>query len=80
MAVVGGSVPGVSMAWLAEVVVAATEERLRAAEMAFPGDVLMPMLLAVELPATYLFDRAPLASQILLACRLSEGQITFALG
>ena len=60
--------------------VAAAEERLGAAKMALPGDVLMPMLLAVELPATYLFDRAPLASQILLACRLSEGQITLALG
>ena len=58
------------MALLTEVTVAATEERLGAAEMALPRDMLMPVLLAVELPATYLFDRAPLAHQIFLACRL----------
>ena len=60
--------------------VAAAEERLSAAKMALPGDVLMPMLLAVELPAAYLFDRAPFADQIFLARRFSEGQITLALG
>ena len=49
------------MALPAEVVISATEERLGAAEMALPGDVLMPMFLAVKLPATNLFAQTGFA-------------------
>ena len=54
------------MALLAEVVGAkAAEEGHAAAELAFPVDLLHPMLLALGLSSTYLLQQAGLAEEIL---------------
>ena len=50
------------MALPAEVVISATEERLGAAEMALPGDVLMPMF--QSLPFVSFFNKLRLTRVI----------------
>ena len=77
-AIVGGSAPRVPVARLAEVSVAAPEERLRAAQVALPGDVLVPVLLAVELATADLLDGAARAAEVLLAGRVSKLQVALA--
>ena len=80
VAVVGGCLQEVAMAWVAEVVIPAAKECLSAAEVALPSNVIVPVLLAVELPATYLFDLAGFAEQILLARRLGQGHLALTFG
>ena len=59
------------MALLAEVVGAkAAEEGHAAAELAFPVDLLHPMLLALGLSSTYLLQQAGLAEEVLFLGRL----------
>ena len=65
--VVRWSVPRVPMARLAKVVWTASEERLRAAEMALPCNVLVTVLLTVELAGTELLDGTSLAQELFLA-------------
>ena len=66
-AVVRWSAPRVLMARPAKVVWTASEERLRAAEMALPCNVLVTVLLTVELASTELLDGTFLAQELLLA-------------
>ena len=77
-AIVGGSAPRVPVARLAEVSVAAPEERLRAAQVALPGDVLVPVLLAVELATADLLDGAARAAEVLLAGGVGKLQVALA--
>ena len=66
IAIVGRSVPSIPMARFTEVGVTASEEGLRAAQMALPGDVLVSMFLAVELATANLLDGAALAQEVFL--------------
>ena len=69
-----------TVAVIAVVCWAASEECLRAAQTALPGNVLVAVLGTIELSAANLLDRALLADQVLLLRRLRHVQVPLAIG
>ena len=68
-----------TMAVIAVICWATSEECLRAAQTALPSDVLVAVLGAIELSAANLLDRALLADKVLFLRRLRHVQVSLAI-